>query len=71
MRSRPDLLLALDRQAVTSFLHVVAPPHSTGRQEEVLRLGMGRMLRMLEEVRVGDRVDQTGGPVRHQELEEV
>ncbi|KAL6770484.1 hypothetical protein ACKKBF_B31420 [Auxenochlorella protothecoides x Auxenochlorella symbiontica] len=64
VRSRPDLLLALDRQAVTSFLHVVAPPHSTGRQEEVLRLGMGRMLRMLEE-----RMEETvAGTAKHRML---
>lgn len=53
IKARPDLLLKVDKLAVEGFLHVVAPPATTGKQELVLRLGMGRLLMMLAQVRAG------------------
>lgn len=52
LRDQPELLLEVDKRAVESFLHVVAPPAETGHQEIVLRLGLGRLLKMLAEVHV-------------------
>lgn len=46
----PSLVRSIEREAVDMFLAVVAPDSATGKQEEVLRLGMGRLLQTLVEV---------------------
>ena len=52
------LLAAVELQAVQQFLNFVAPPGDAGRKQEVLRLGMGRLMwlmlqRMEAEVATG------------------
>lgn len=61
IREQPELLLEIDRRAVDAFLHVVAPPAETGHQTTVLRLGLGRLMKMLAEVCVVERRIGMGG----------